>query len=317
MKINDFTNDNLIEKNVLYYIDSRKEGNTIIQFAACNNKILKYSNEWLYLITDYFNPNNLNSVYQRILNYQYIIFKKNIDQEINKKVIPFITSFSNGTVHGYSGLYYILLQYINNYEKYKEYYIIVYENSQKGILDIINNAIEKNFINKKKVIFISDNTLYLFDEIYIIPNMEHNIFSSSKLKINVNNYISKNLISECYNNNYGEKIALLKLSNSENNTNSGIISNYDAKLLAINYKILDLNIINNEIELINIIYNCTEFLTSWGTSLMKNFVYISDKCKKITVIVKGVDFINQYNLIKNKEHTLKFKNANIEYIIIN
>jgi hypothetical protein len=34
-------------------------------------------------------------------------------------VIPFVTSFSKGTVHGYSGLFSILAQYIDNYDIYK------------------------------------------------------------------------------------------------------------------------------------------------------------------------------------------------------
>lgn len=57
--IEDFTSVDLIQQNVLYYIDGKIEGNTLIQFAACNNKILKYSNEWLYLISVYFNSKPL------------------------------------------------------------------------------------------------------------------------------------------------------------------------------------------------------------------------------------------------------------------
>ena len=198
-----------------------------------------------------------------------VIFEKNVDKQINKRVIPFITSFSTGTVHGYSGIYYILFEYINNYEKYKEYDIIVYKNSQKGILDIINNAIEKKYIDEEKVIFISDDTIYLFDEIYIIPNKHHNYFSASKLTLEINDYISKNIIFKSYKHNYGDKISLLKTSKSENITNSGILSQQEAITLTSKsgFTLLDLNIINDEIKLINIIHDCTEFLTAWGLHL--------------------------------------------------
>jgi hypothetical protein len=314
--IEDFTSVDLIQQNVLYYIDGKKVGNSVIQFAACNNKILKYSNEWLYLISVYFIPEKLNGIYSKLLHYHKVIFEKNVDKQINKRVIPFITSFSTGTVHGYSGIYYILFEYINNYEKYKEYDIIVYKDSQKGILDIINNAIENKYINEEKVIFISHDTIYLFDEIYIIPNKNHSYFPPSKFTLDINDYISKNIILKSYNHNYGDKIALLKTSITENNTQSGILSHMEAVTLTSKsgYTLLDLNRINDEIKLINIIHDCTVFLTSWGTAFMKNYVYISNKCKKIIVLIIGDDYKNQYNHhLKTNSLGYKFKNAIIEY----
>jgi capsular polysaccharide biosynthesis protein len=73
----------------------------------------------------------------------------------------------------------------------------------------------------------------------------------------------------------------------------------------------------NEIELINILNKSRIFVTSWGTSFFKNYIYVSDKCEKIIVMVTP-DFMGQYNshLTRNvlpKKH----KNASILYHIVN
>lgn len=317
LEIKDFTIPDLKKKNVLYYINKNNIGNTLIQFSIYNDKILKFSNEWLYLISEYFNSKKLNRVYEEILSNLLMVKIKKIDKKINKKVIPFITSFSTGTVHGYSGIFYILLEYINNYDKYKEYDIIVYENSQKGILDLINNAIEKNYIDRNKVIFLSSNTIYFFSEIFIIPNGHHNIYQPNiDFSLKINDYISKNIIGSINTENYGDKICLLKTSFFDNKTDSGILNHSEAVELAKRngFTFLDLNKINDETKLINIIHKCSEFYTSWGTAFMKNFVYVSDRCQKIIVLIVGDDFKNQYLCHKNNNVLLlKFKNAIIEY----
>ena len=73
----------------------------------------------------------------------------------------------------------------------------------------------------------------------------------------------------------------------------------------------------NEIDLINILYNSKIFIASWGTSFFKNYIYISDKCEKIIVLIFGNDFITQYNnYINEKKLLCKFKNAAIIYHIV-
>ena len=53
----------------------------------------------------------------------------------NEDVLSLITSFSNGasfsngTVYGFSGLYYMLNKYIDNFNTYKDRKLIVYEKS--------------------------------------------------------------------------------------------------------------------------------------------------------------------------------------------
>lgn len=315
--------DNSIEcKDVLYLI-GKSFGNTVLQVAIknSNNYIYKYSNEWLYLINVYY-PHN--PYYNEFINfYNTIINKKNV-QVINQNVISFITSFSLGTVHGYSGLFYIIDEYLKNKDKFINHKIIVYKNSQNGLLNIIEHFINRGFINKNNIIYLEQNIIYHFTSIYFISNKYHifNIELGNKVSNLINKYITPDTNNLVYMKSLKlptnlEKILIIKGSNSINLTSDGVflnnhINNFKNKW---NLTHIEPGLIH-EIHLIHIIQECSIFVVSWGTSFFKNYVYISDKCKKIIVLIlKNSNFHNQYN--NGYGSISKFKNANIIYKIVN
>lgn len=131
----DYCTDEIQSANkdkVTFVVDgSISFGNSLYTIAInnSNNKIYSHSNQWLSLIKHWYPHQRL--IYQTIVDkYKMIILnnQKNSDY-INEIVIPFITSFSSGTVHGYSGIFYILNEYINNLDAYKNYKILVYKDS--------------------------------------------------------------------------------------------------------------------------------------------------------------------------------------------
>lgn len=310
-------------KDVIFSIGEQIE-NTMNHLAIKNSDKYIYanSNEWLYLINCYY-PNH--GYYPSIINF-YNTIKNNLNNVIviNENVISFITSFSLGTVHGYSGLFYILDEYLNNKDKFNNYKIIVYKNSQDGILNIIQHLVNKEIINKNDIIYLEKNKIYHFRSIYFISNKYH-VFDNdlgNKVSYFINKYIlpdKKNLIYIKSLNlpNKLDNILIIKGNNSINLTNDGVflsnrINNFIKKwnLTHIEPGIID------EIKLIHIIQDCSLFVVSWGTSFAKNFVYISDKCQKIIVLImKGSTFEKQYN---DMAHHLmkKFKNAEIIYKLI-
>ena len=162
----DYCLDNIETQNKSIYYIGNVIGNSLLTISidTKSQKIYSYSNEWLYLVKCYY-PSN--EIYNRMISkYLYIINNKKINCcYSNYNVIPFISSFSNGSVHSYAGLYCILNEYITNYNIYKDYKIIVYSDIQQGLLDIINNFVEKNIINKEKIIYISSHVQYLFNSI--------------------------------------------------------------------------------------------------------------------------------------------------------
>lgn len=308
-------NTNNAEKNVYYTIKTTLIGNSVLCLGVYNNKILTLTNEWLYLIAIYYHKNTNPEIYNQIIkNYNNIINNSSTDNFtviINENVIPLITSFSTGTIHGYTGLFYILIEYINNFELYKNYKILVYKNSQKGILDIINY-----FIDGKNIIYLDPEIIYRFDLMFIIPNQYHyydNLEFNNKVSLfihnNIINSINKKTIL------IYPKICIIKSSISSNLTQDGVFNNNDIIKFCTKYNLVNIEPTNyNEIEIIKIINSCEQFIVSWGTTFFKNFIYISDKCKKIIVLIYGNVFINQYN---NEQNIItKFKSANIEYKII-
>ena len=302
------TSDETQNKSI--YFVGNVYGNSLFTIAVdtYNNKMYSYSNEWLYLLKVYYPSctyNNLISQYNSITSKQI----NNSYEHLN--VIPFITSFSNGTAHGYSGLFFMLNNYINNYDVYKNYKILVYENSQQGILDIINHFLNKNIIHKEQVIYISSNIQYLFNSIKFIPNYWHSYPKNLDLEL-LNKYIiDVNTYLPLQNKN----LCIIKSSISNNITPNGVVDNSTIEIFCNknNLYLIEPTKIN-EIELINKLNDCKLFITSWGTSFFKNFIYLSEKCEKVIVFIIGDAFTTEFNNTnKHNDLILKYKNASISY----
>jgi len=320
----DYCSNNTLTENPSIYHIGRKIGNYVLILGvdSKNHKMYKYSNEWLHLLTDYYKTGGCHKQhYDKIITeYQDIIYDRK--GEINKShedknVIPLSTSFSIGTVHGYAGLYCIIDQYIRDKEKYKDYYLLVYINSQKGILEIINGFVECGVFDKEKIIYVLSDIPYLFKSIKFLFNRWHMYPSHignehNNFKIDI---IRKYLISAKYNVKPDEdRICIIKSSESENLTTSGIVSKSKIDDFCDKYNFNFLEPMKmNEVELINRLYNAKVFLTSWGTAYFKNHVYLSHKCEKIYILVIGEDFKKQYH---SGFVPRKYRNAKIEYIFL-
>lgn len=284
-----------------------------------NNCIYKYANEWLYLINEFnINNNAYNSTaLNNYINTYNTIIQNNMKQivHIDENVLQLFTTFSRGAVHGFSGFYYTLIEYITNFDKYKDLKLIIYKETQNGMLDIINFLCEKNIINRSKIIYIEKNTYYSFLSVTFIPNCFH-VFYKELIPI-VDTFIKKYLLSEILD--IKENICLLKIENGSYINPTGLFKLNIVEEFSKKYS-FDIINTHNEIELINRIYNCSILLISYGSTFFKNFIYISEKCKKIIVIVKD-SYIGDYNRfcetsVGQGTIVKKYKNADFIYKII-
>lgn len=282
--------DNIHDKNVKYYIYDPYEGISVDIIAInSDNKILKYTNEWLSLISGYYKTMYTftchKKVYESIVKNYIKTVNNSTHITINENVIPLCTTFSKGTVHGYGGLFYILNEYLINKSKYENCKLLVYKKSQSGILDIIDHLVKNNIITSDKIIFINEHIYYKFDQMTIIPNLNHNM-DLQIVKSVINTYLKQDLTL---------KICIIKSTASQVNTLMGVLKDNIVELFCKknNYIRVEPSVIS-EIELINLLNNCTKFITTWGTAYFKNMAYISDKCKEIDVFVTP-DFMHQYN----------------------
>jgi hypothetical protein len=280
-----------------------------------NSDLIYYSNDYLFLLKN--TESKINNIYTHV--------KKNINSHtyINEDVIPFITTFST-SVHAYCGIKNILKNYINNIDLYKNKKIIIYRNLTKGLLDIIKYFCHIKILNENNIIYIDENIVYKFNSITIIPNTLHSYFENILIRDEISdmfkNYIFEYKIPNSYKvNNFYESLAIIK------HEKNGITSNYGSAdyvsalnlMEKLNYKMIEAGEYN-EIEFMQLIYNSKKIIFSWGTTFMKNFIYISDKCESMIVYIIGDEFLYEYNyLLNNNMLFFKYKNCNIEYKIVN
>ena len=317
----DYCLDHVETQHKSIYFIGNMIGNSLLTISIDNttDKIYTYSNDWLYLIKNFYPENT--TIYNTIVScYHNIITTKHLYYSYaDYNVIPFVTSFSKGTVHGYAGLFSVLTQYIDNYHIYKDYKILVYLDSQQGLLDIINHFVAKKIINKEKIIYLSSNIQYLFNSIKFIPVKWH-VYPYPDPNFNID-LINKYLIKENYELPFkNDKFCVIKSSASVNITAGvGVVNQekIDAFCSKNNLIFLEPSKMN-EIEFINLLNKCKIYVTSWATTFFKNFVYVSDKCEKIIVMVIGDAYIGEYNHhVRVNALPIKYKNATILYHIVN
>lgn len=276
-----------------------------------NNNINEYSNDnIIYKKHDYFeNNNNFNEYMKNIV--------KNINncnpEKIKGQNVLLITSWSIGTGHGYAQLYNILIHYFKLYNlELSSHNFIVYKNSQKGIKEIINFLIPNN-----RIIYLEENKYYDIENLIIIkPTFSNFLMEFNKI---LQPFLYKFFFSTFTNIiNNKKKICIVKTNNdvsmSENRDfDYQSVSTYCKKN---NYLLIDHSKLT-EIQIMELIYNCEDLLLSWGTTHFKHYIYISEICKKITILVlnnSGYEY--EYKFMNNFKIN-KFKNANIIYILEN
>lgn len=276
--------DDLDIAGAYYYIDGRMVGNFIITLAINNDgKIIKASTDLLSALIAWYKDRQYHPYDKLINTYKLALSYKCTETVINEPVILFVTSFATGTVHGYAGIMYILNEYLHKYQnksQFQGYKICIYRNSQKGILDLIYH-----FIDKNKIVMIDCDKLYYFKQLVIIPvpgahhsdYFDMNFFYTTPLLDN----IRQTNISVTY----YDRIAIIKSVQTENVTNDGHYEINDILIFCHKNKFTLVNPIQySEVQLIKMIGNVKQLVLSWGTACFKNYVYITDTCKRIDVL---------------------------------
>ena len=253
-----------------------------------------------------------------------ILCKKNEINIINENVVSFITLRSPGSGHGFGDIFDCLFRYFDNINEYSNLKIILYKDATQGILDIVRHLGNINLIDKNKFIYLEDNKIYKFKSVTFLNNFKlkalhlpyhDNLFNSmqellskyyiDKVKYLPTKYKLDNILLI-------KDKALKSIRDSTDGFDLNDINNFCEKF---NYtRILPEEL--NEVELINILNNCKKLAISWGTAHWKNIPYISDKCNKINVFVKGKyykdeysSYLNCYNNYVSSDKTLQRTNA--------
>lgn len=293
-----------------YYIDNKE------YFNLCLNEnfnIIRESNDWLYdlvpLPVSYHHLAHAEGIRNHIIHTPR--------SYVPEKVIPLISGFVCG-LHAFCGMYSILLQYLENIERYTEYKFIVYKNLQKGVKDLVDF-----FIDKERIIYIDADVVYKFDEIHIIRNELHSFYENTDIRDRVIELIQKTILIEDVivpKNLYQNNLCIFKHLGSGVKSVSGSISRsgIDEFVNKSGFYFVEPSEYS-EIEIIHIINSCGEkLLLSWGTPFQKNFIYIGDQIQHVIVPIIGNIFLQEYNeLCARGKMVYHFKNAVFHYYIVN
>jgi hypothetical protein len=233
------------------------------------------------------------------------------------------------------------MYYFENIKKYYNKKILIYKNTQQGILDIIYYFIEKN-----NIIQIEEKQLYKLKSISFIPIKNHtflfkdtddeNIYSNSKIY----NFILNNIIiKSSYEKPLYNYVYILKTNQDNKYIKINDVNQIDFSILKImdDKNIIDIspNKTASEIEIMILLNNCKVFICSFGSSFYKNFIYLSNNCKLIIVFYND-NTLSQLNDYKDSCINVSnkygynyiipwncdltpniYKNAKIKYILYN
>jgi len=283
----DYIDNDVNYTNFYYYIGNNVE-NTLIVLGIVNDKIITYSNEWLYLIKTYYENKQALDVYNNIVNCYYTI--NNLSNKINyvpDDVVILISSFSTGTAHGYTFILYAIDKYLTDYKHKK---VLIFNNSQQGILDLINHAIPN-----EKIISITNNQVYKINKGLFIPNIYHVWCNNTK---NIATNIIKKIFYienyEKYTHLLYKNLCIIKNTTTTNITNFFTVTYENSQKYADENNCILINPTDfNEVDLINILFRCKKFHVTWGTSYQKNYIYLSEICEKIICLYPH-NFVHEY-----------------------
>jgi hypothetical protein len=298
--VNLICNNNTSASNAFYFIGSMI-GNSLTPFSYNEkNQIYIHSNDFFTI------RKRLRKPFRFISKYIKSNINKNYDEfeYIDEELVSFISSFTNGTVHGYTTIWEFIKKYKEGNFKCR---ILLSTATQSGILDLVTEI-----FGKDKIILIEPKKYYKIKKIHFIPISKYNFdddFWDSVVEL-YRQYILKHKFSFEF-----KKIGIFKSNSYSSNYSCGEISNDDIIEFCKNNQIYNLNPTNfTEIENANILNNCEVFACSWGTAYYKNLRYIGDTCKNIYVFIP-TEFLYEWNARKNEKNSFysKFKNANVKY----
>jgi hypothetical protein len=297
----------IIKKYDIGYYFIHNYNNYVMDTIALdyNKNIINYCSDWNYFV--------LNKNYKA----NFISVKNNIDfsniniEHLDKNVIPIIPSFRTG-VHAYSYFYNIIYTYINdNFNKY----ILLYEDTFIGLINIIDYLCKNKIIDKNKIIFIKNNICYKFKSITIIPNRVHSVIEDNEWMLTIKQFIKKYILIDNPPKIY-DKICIIKTGAISSSL--GVYNKNDVLTFCDKNNLTNIELKNfNEIEIIHMLSKCSIVVFSWGSTHMKNFIYLYNNIKQIYVIVCH-QFRHEYNYLISHNCLIKqINNVKINYYLIN
>ena len=323
-----YNNESLFD-DVFYTVKIIDNAYKLLPFANDENfNVIRLSHTPFHLKKKKMKPKMENKIkmWENIIKNSNLI-TNNEDIFINEDVIPFITYCSKvGTVHGYHDLFSIIIKYLDDLNKYSKYKILIYKDSQQGLLDIIDHLCYLNVLDKNKLIFIDSNKIYKFKSMCFIKNIydSYNIDTNKeeiltflkKLITFKNNYII-NKVSYLKPPKFNiDNILIVKTQQINNVLKHDKLSFNDNEVIEFckkyNYTCIKPETMN-EVVFYNLLNNGKKYIFSFGSSFLKNYPFININCQKIDVISKiGTKYQKEMEGYVKKNYFLSKETFNLK-----
>ena len=272
-----------------------------------NNRVCSFSND--NFIYRKFDPFTTNTEYLNVMNSVIVGSEREHGRDLdqNQHFFSLISSWSTGTVHGYAQICYIIMN-LMKYD-YTKYTFLIYKHTQKGIRELVNY-----FLPHNKIVEIDHGFYYNIKHYYFVSGEQKKLMASYDIQWHaiIQSFFSKHVYSQFniranwflpQSYEFPKKISIVKteLDTEVNSPGRSFSSFHIRQFCKTNgFVTIDGGRIP-ELHLIQLIHNCEEILTSWGTSFFKNYIHVSPECKRI------------YNLVlkDSNYHTVEFNHTGL------
>lgn len=315
----------LVADDVLYHVRGKLSGNILIQLAISwpTRTPLLLSNGWLSLLKHKFLTKDSHSLITHTALAQVLCnaqtdMSRGRSVYIKEDAVSLVTSFSSGTVHGYIGLWDVLLQYEYNRSLTTPHRLLVYTRSQPGILEIVKHlATRGRLFNSRQLIYLKSDTTYRFRRMLLIPT--RHIMPNKHTVDDIFAFIKRYFIDDPGSSQarwHSGRVAILKSKGSIALTTSGMLSDSHARAIASMHNATMIYPERvGEVSTMLTLYNVSTWITTWGTAFFKNLLYLGTSCTDVVVYVVGDLYCRQYAGVGSMGNLLgSHRNATIRYV---
>ena len=307
----------LAADDVLYRVDERGEMHVeVLAVRERDRRGLAASNEWLSLLKkDYYDDEARRRQFRPYFAAVAELYASLAAADaaaatpVDAAVVPLVTSFSTGTVHGFTGFWLILMDLVDRRAAGET--ILVYAGSSAGMLEIVRAAAARGLLDGARLRYVERGVTYRCRRLEIVPCEWHSYWDAPPVvALRLSAFVHRHFVDRGAPVPGNRTVAILKTA--AGSTAQGVLcpDRVAAILRKHRAELLDPAALG-EIALINALAAATTLVVSWGTTSMKNYVYVGGRCTDIYVYYTA-DFAGQANNPGARRST--FRNATIHYV---
>ena len=205
--IMDHVDASLAADDVLYRVDVPSDSNLLAVLAVRAGQprsALAYSNEWLSLLRQpYYDAASSRERWHPVYAHQVDLYSTlatcdaSAAAAVDAVVVPLVTSFSRGTVHGFTGFWLILRAWVEREATAPtNRTLLVYAESDSGMLDVVRAAAASGVVDASRLLLLERGVTYRFRRLELLPNPSHSYWLDAVSSGLVSDFVHRHFVRE-------------------------------------------------------------------------------------------------------------------------